>query len=218
MQLYISQKRYNSTSNIRQWEWNHNDSHLLLINNKEEYNHCSDVKSSFGWVVSYTSLAKLVGIGTSLSLFGWQGAPYLDLALWVQRRLLQLQTLELLEFSITMLELELLACSRHRDKLLWIERKEIGSTTLFMGLALSLGNFHERWQTTFPSMEIRSQTILAQHRFSWWMGWREPSGACWLKNLLNSVGASASLRQSTNGTPFLEDFPHWRGQWTVDPR
>ena len=73
MQLYIGQKRYNSTSNIKQSEWNHNDSHLFLMNNKEEYNHCSDVKSSFGWVISYTSLAKVVGMGNK------------PLSLWVTR-------------------------------------------------------------------------------------------------------------------------------------
>jgi len=54
-----------------------------LINNKEEYNHSSDVKSSFGWVVSNTCLAKLWdGKKASLSLvtrisslrFGLMGA------------------------------------------------------------------------------------------------------------------------------------------------
>ena len=43
------------------------------MNNKEEYNHSSDVKSSFGWVVSYTSLAKLVGMRNK------------PLSLWVTR-------------------------------------------------------------------------------------------------------------------------------------
>jgi len=36
--------------------------------NKEEYNHSSDVKSSFGWVISSTCLAKLVGNGEQASL------------------------------------------------------------------------------------------------------------------------------------------------------
>ena len=43
------------------------------MNNKEEYNHCSDVKSSFGRAVSYTSLAKLVGMRNK------------PLSLWVTR-------------------------------------------------------------------------------------------------------------------------------------
>ena len=51
--------------------------------NKEEYNHSSDVKSSFGWVISSTCLAKLVGNGnTPLSpwLFG-QESPYFRFSL-----------------------------------------------------------------------------------------------------------------------------------------
>jgi len=36
--------------------------------NKEEYNHSSDVKSSFGWVISNTCLAKLVWNGGQASL------------------------------------------------------------------------------------------------------------------------------------------------------
>ena len=46
--------------------------------NKEEYNHSSDVKSSFGWVINSTCLAKLVGKGNkplSPWLFG-QEYPY----------------------------------------------------------------------------------------------------------------------------------------------
>jgi len=36
--------------------------------NKEEYNHSSDVKSSFGWVINSTCLAKLVWNGEQASL------------------------------------------------------------------------------------------------------------------------------------------------------
>src|ERR1700733_11729553 len=38
MQLCISQKGYNSNIIIKTHEWNHNDSHLLLLINKREYN------------------------------------------------------------------------------------------------------------------------------------------------------------------------------------
>lgn len=78
MQLYISQKRYNSniiTINDKS-EWNHNDSHLLLIINKEEYNHSSDVKSSFRWVIRYTCLAKLVVMGNKPLSLWLQESPY----------------------------------------------------------------------------------------------------------------------------------------------
>ena len=42
----------------------------LLIINKGEYNQSPDAESSFGWVLSYTSLAKLEGMGNKpLSLW-----------------------------------------------------------------------------------------------------------------------------------------------------
>ena len=104
-----------------QLEWNHNDSHLLLIINKGEYNQRPDVKSSFGWVLSYTSLAKIEGMRDKLSLSLVTRSPYLGKALWTQRRLLQLQSLDIfLSAQVLPLESELLelACSRHGDKLL----------------------------------------------------------------------------------------------------
>ena len=176
MQLCISQKGYNSNIIIKIHEWNHNDSRLLLLINKREYNQVLTSNPPLaGWSATH-ALQSLLGMGNK-PLSPWslgQESPHLRFSLMGMKKAscsMSLAILRLWDLEFGAWRVELLTSLSKAKRKAYIERGE-GDRIIHKihGIGLIIRKLPWEVENYFPSMEIWSPTELTQARISSWIG------------------------------------------------